>query len=441
MKKLLLSLIAFSFISFTVSAQETDPSKLLKNAKKAYSSYSLDQQGNKAKLDEAITNIEAALKSDVNNTHDAWLTAGNIYADLANKDDVMRSLNKDYKMLHPEAPLKAYKAFKKAYELATKKYEKTDALKGLSDGSARLQNAGADAYAAKDYKSGYEAFTGVVAANTILKAANEKNVFDDKKAMTLSFYAALCAQQAQMLPEAEAGYKALIGKGFEDEATCYSSLYSVLNAQKKGEEAIKFLNEGVNKFPNATDLLFAQINYYLRENRLSELIDKLKLAIEKEPTNVTLYSTLGNVYDNLAQIEAKANNTAKSKEYFELAMTTYNQVLAKEPKNFEANYSIGALYYNKAAGYTEALNKLNDDFSDAGVKKYDALKEEMNGVFKQGLPFFQRAEGANPNDKNTLVALKEILIRLSMMTEAAAIKERMENIDAGKKNTDSFFKN
>lgn len=201
------------------------------------------------------------------------------------------------------------------------------------------------------------------------------------------------------------------------------------------------LNEGIAKHPNATDLLFSQINYYLSEGKLNELIDKLKLAIEKEPKNIGLYTTLGNVYDNLASMELKAGNASKVKEYSDAANKVYGDALAKDPNNFDANYSIGAAYYNKAAAYAEPLNKLNDDYSDAGVKKYEALKEEMNGVFKQALPYFQKAEAINPNDKNTLIALKEILTRLNMMTESGEIKKRIDTLDAGQKNEKSFFKN
>ena len=441
MKKLLLSLITLVFATSIAFSQEADPAKILKNAKKALSSYSLDPTGNIAKLAEARTNIDLALKSDVNNTYDAWLTSGNIYAEMAGKDDIMKSLKKEFVSLVPDAPLKAYTSFKNALEKAVKKYEKSDAIKGLFDNQNRLQNCGADAYKNKDYATAFASFNGLTTANEILKTSGEKKLLDEKTINTFIYYAGISAQTGGMVKEAEASFKALLGKGSEDEASCYSSLYSILSNQKRDEEALKLLEEGVAKFPNATDLLFAQINYYLRAGKMEELTGKLKTAIEKEPGNVGLYATLGSVYDNLAQIEAKAGNTAKSKENFDLAMTTYVAALSKDPKNFDANYSLGALYYNKAAGFTEQLNKLNDDYSDAGTKKYEAMKKEMNGVFEQAMPYFQKAESINPNDKNTLIALKEILIRLTKMDEAAQIKERMQNVENGKKNETPFYKN
>jgi len=58
------------------------------------------------------------------------------------------------------------------------------------------------------------------------------------------------------------------------------------------------LSEGREKFPNDAGLLFAEINLYLKDGRLNELTARLEQAIEQEPNNVSLYVTLGNVYDN-----------------------------------------------------------------------------------------------------------------------------------------------
>jgi len=444
MKKLLLSAIALVTLSFSVFAQDDDAEKALKTATKAYGSYNLDPSNNRPKLEEAKKAIDVACeKAPTNATTKAWTTKGQIYAEFVNADDIAMALKKITKPQYPEAPLVAYQAFKKGYDLAVKKWEKSDAIKGIAGLLDKLRNAGADRYSEKNYKAAYETFTAVAEANETLKGAGEKGVLDDAAVNTYVYYSALSAQQAGLSAEAEGLYKKLIAAKYElKEApgSIYSGLYNVLNAQKKEDEAIKVLEEGVKLYPNDTELLFTQINYYLKQNKLSELIDKLKLAIEKEKSNAGLYSTLASVYDNLAQIEAKNNNTAKSEGYAKDAQSYYEQALALDPKNFDAIYSMGAMYYNRAAGMTADLNKLQDDYSDAGTKKYDALKAKMNDYFGQALPYFQKAEALNPNDRNTLTAIREIFVRQGKLDMGEEFKKRVENVDNGKKN-EAYFKN
>lgn len=437
MKRLIIVTLAFVTFIFSANAQDEDAEKALKTASKAYSSYAMDPSTNKSKLEEARKAIDIACdKAPTNITSKAWSQKGQIYGEYANIDEINMQLKKT-KAENPEAPVKAYQAYKKSLEFAQKKWEKADALKGLADMLNKLRNTGADQFGAKNFKLAYDAFAGVVDANAILKQAGEKNILADADAGTYAYYAALSAQSGAMNAEAEGMYKKLIADKFELKETpgaIYSGLYNVLNAQGKEADAVKILEDGVKMYPNDTELLFNQINYYLKQNKLNELIEKLQTAIAREPNNAGLYSTMGNVYENLSQIEAKANNTAKADDYTAKAMSYYNQSVEKDPKNFDAVYSIGAMFYNKAASMTSEINKLNDDMSDAGTKKYEVLKAQMTDYFKQGLPYFQKAEGLNPNDRNTLLALREIYVRLNDFTRGNEFKVRIENIEGGKKN-------
>lgn len=444
MKKLLLSAILFVVLNSLVFAQTEDSEKALKTANKAYSAYNLDPAGNKSKLDEAQKAIDIACASEPGmSSTKAWTTRGQIYAEFANQDEIAVALKKISKLQFPDAPLVAYKSFRKAYDLAVKKWEKSDATKGISELINKLRNAGADKFAEKNYKVAYETFTSVIDANQLLKSNGEKNVLDDNTLNTYVYYAALSAQNAEMYPQAEALFENLRAAKFElkeSPGAVYSGLYNVLSAQKKEAEAIKVLEDGVKMYPNDTELLFAQINHYLKNNKLSELIDKLKTAIAKEPKNAGLYSTLGGVYDNLSQIESKNGNMEKSDEYIKSAESYYSQSLAIEPNNFDATYSLGAMYYNKAASLNAELIKLQDDYSNEGTKKYEALKAKMNSTFADALPYFKKAEVIDPNDRNTLTAIREIYVRQGDLKMGDEFKKRQENVDKNIKNT-SYFKN
>ena len=103
----------------------------------------------------------------------------------------------------------------------------------------------------------------------------------------------------------------------------------------------------------------------------------------------------------------------------------------KDPTNFDAVYSQGALYYNKAATYTERINELANDFSAEGTKKYDALKAEMDALFEEALPFFLKAEEMNSKDLNTLIALREINARVNNMEKVTEYKNKIDALQGG----------
>ena len=188
------------------------------------------------------------------------------------------------------------------------------------------------------------------------------------------------------------------------------------------------------------EALFAEINAYLKEGKLDELVGPLKQAISLEPTNVSLYITLGSVYDKLFQRELQRRNEAKATEYFEEAKKYYLEATAQDPENFDATYSLGALFYNKAAARTSELSSLSEDFSSAGLKEFERRKKVIRGLFDQALPYFQKAESLDPSDFMTLIALSEIYARKDDETLAAEFRKRLDTVKRGGKNNASYFK-
>jgi hypothetical protein len=149
---------------------------------------------------------------------------------------------------------------------------------------------------------------------------------------------------------------------------------------------------------------------------------------------------MGNVYDNLYQREASEGTPEKANEYFDNALIFYNKALSKDPAFTDATYSIGALYFNRAAKLTEGLASLEDDYSKEGQRKYDALQTRIADEFSSALPFFIEVEKDKPTDLNTLIALKEIYARTNDLALSNEFKTRLEAVQAGE-SLESYFKN
>ncbi len=428
--------LAITIFTLNISIAQ-DLETIVKKAKKAFDVYNLDPIGNKLRLNDGAKVInEAMAMPGAESDYKAQLTKALIFQEIALNDQAYIPLKKDYVPSEPKSAFLANQAMLKAFELGKDKGEKKKASDLFRANQDVLNSIGVYNFETKDILTAYQMFKASLDLHKTMKTNNIKSKYDK-----------IGDYNGQLDLVATAGYNAQkeneLGGVFEEMITnkvdkdfVYEALYR-MNEGKDDKKALEYLNAGRLKYPNATPLLFAEINYYLKKGELNVLIDKLKTAIDKEPTNASLYLTLGNVYDNMA---AKETDPTKAKPMQDDAQKYYNLTIEKDPKNTDALYSIGASYYNKAAALTKDMNALANDYSKDGTKKYDALQAEMNGYFDKALPFFQKAEALNPDDFNTVVALKEIFAKKNDMKLTAEFKTRLDNINAKIKNI-PYFKN
>ncbi len=442
--KIKISLIIIAILMACPLSAQNGLDKLT-NAKKAYNIF-LINQSDKSKLVEATDNIDAATRDgEITNEASLWLLRGDIYNEIATQQMIIRSTgigdaSELPKRQYPS--LTAFDAYKKAKKLAQKNYETNDAMKGIRKVQSNLTNTGIFNFDDGDYQGAYNLFLGVVEAHNVLKDAGAESALDKEEDYNEQLYiAGLAAFNAQMNSEAKELFEELYKKKF-DKPMIYEALYNITAAEEGAaiKDAYKYLEEGRKIYPDDVSLLFAEINHFLKTNQLEELVTKLKSAIEKEPANVSLYNTLGNVYDNLYQREAQGGDPDHVNLYFNNALEYYNQGLAKDPGNPLSNYSIGALYYNKAAMETKVLMVLGEDISSEGMKKYEKKQAQIMAIFDQALPYFQKAESINPNDISTLIALKEIYTRKGDLPTTNIFKDRLETVQNGGANT-AYFNN
>jgi tetratricopeptide (TPR) repeat protein len=338
-------------------------------------------------------------------------------------------------LLNPEAPfvdanagIEASKAYRKALELAEKKGDVKNAIKGLVNTEGLLNNMGIELYKLGEYTDSYNNFRAELETSALLKEKDEKSRLDDPALYNEKVYfAGLTAYYAE---DYQGSIDNLI-KAKEtgtDESSLYQVIYESYKAMDKADDGLKYLEAGRAAFPEDNGLLFSEINHYLAKGELNKMIGKLEIAHEAEPDNLSVVLTLGQVYDQLQVKANEAGNPDEAEEDFNKALKYYNKALVSVPEDFDLNYSIGALYYNKAAGFTPALNEVANDFSKEGEKKYEALKAKMASLFDQALPYFLKADSIDGSSKNTLIALKEIYARKDEFAKSNEYKERLENL-------------
>ena len=437
MRKVIIIALLAIFGTATLTAQDVNPKKAFRQAKRNLSSFELDNS-KVDELNESVDLIMAAAKDeDMKTDPEVWNVMGDIYSAYLELDYKNGLMDENYKPQYLQEANKAYMAYKQAYDVAEKSRDQDDALAGMAGLIQSMSNSGITVLQAGDHMGAYNIFRNVLDIHELLKQHEKDSPLNDTEAMNnqlfLAGYAALLGEQYEL---AKPYYEDLKANNYDD-PSLYEGLFKI-KSQEDPEAAEAILSEGRKKYPDDLTLLYAEINAALKNNEIESLESKLKEAIKKDPNNVSLYTTTGSVYDRLFQ-EMMDTDTAQANLYFDSAKVYFEKALEVNPDNVDAIYSIGALYYNKAAQGTQELQALADDLTAAGMKKYDAKKLEVDKIFDKALPYFQKAERVNPNDRNTLIALKEIYARKNQMDVSDEFTKRLDTIESGGTVESSYF--
>ena len=438
MKNFFLCLIAL-FVT-TQSFAQIEPGKAFKKAKSALVAYNTSPQDNGDKLKEAVEMIGIAVTGEEEKAlSKTWALNAEILNTVTGSDFTQVAIGTKTD-LDPSTEKYVYDAVSsaaKASELAVKKYEKKEAATLMMQSLSGLNELSNFYIGKKDYASAYKPNVALLEGAKAYEAASGEPFFESKEAMNNQmFIAAICGSSAND-KGAMKYYEELYNVGFQD-AAVYSGYFNQLIEKGDEAKAMEVMAKAQELFPGNTDLLYAEINYYLKNDKLDQLEDKLKQAIAKEPKNVSLYSTLGFVYDSNFQRALDNNDIEEANKQFASALQYYEQAVGIDPNFTDGIYSLGALYYNKAAKYSTWMQDLGVSAEDQ--KKYDEYKGAMDELFADALPYFQKVESINPNDRNTLIALKEIFAKQSKFDLVNEFKKRLEVVDGGGKVDGSYFK-
>lgn len=195
------------------------------------------------------------------------------------------------------------------------------------------------------------------------------------------------------------------------EADLYNYAISILISDKKYNEALALAEKGLKKLPNNTNLNSQIGELYYQTGQTDKYIAKLKESVQKNPNDYVSYYNLGVLYskDPQTMVQAKEN---------------YNQALRIKPDYAAAYLNLAALLLSPDKEIVEKMRALGSTKADQ--QKYDALLEKRKDMFKQALPYLEKAYGYDNKDKGIIQALKEAYRVLQMKDKL----EEMRKIEA-----------
>jgi tetratricopeptide (TPR) repeat protein len=247
------------------------------------------------------------------------------------------------------------------------------------------------------------------------------------KVDTLSmYYTAMASEKAGNKDKAIQLYEALTQMKYQgdgDGPRIHLALSQLYKEKGDKEKSLKVLQAGRKAYPDDKNLILEELNHYLAAGKLNEALDNLNLAVSKDPNNHTLHFALGTVYDNLANPEKdkKQPTDAEYKEYIAKSEQAYKKAIEIKPDYFDAVYNLGALYFNQGVKINDAAQTIADN------AKYAAEIKKADEKFNLALPYLEKALELQPNDKNTLLSLKQLYARTGQTDKYKQINDKLKN--------------
>lgn len=414
MKKTLI-MAALVLISAGCFAQKAN----VKKAKNLALQETPDFSGARAAINEALTNEETK------DLADTWYTAGLIgYQELSKENEKTYLGQARDEKRAGEAVVESFDYWMKAADLAGKKVLDKKGNEVLADKKtyALLQKKVLEYYKnqelvkygiylndQRDFATAYGVFQRHLSIPELSLMQNEKlqkempkdSIYDQYK-----YYTAIFAIQAEMHPEAIAVLEEMKDGNYEA-ITVNQFLYQEYVNVQDTANYVRVLQDAVVRFPQEPWFLQNLINHYIFSGQEQEAINYLDQAIAREP--------------NVAQYHLIKGNLNENQKNYEAALADFDRALAIDPTMADAEAGKGRVYYNQAV-------KMNEDAAlIADAKEYKKALEEMNAMFRQSMPFFEKAHELAPDNRDYMITLRGLYYRFDMTDKYNAINEELNN--------------
>ncbi len=267
-------------------------------------------------------------------------------------------------------------------------------------------NGGAYFFENENSQKAYDLFQQYIDIPKMKMFEGDNLAANDTMYSQIKFYAAICLYKLGDHQKTIAAYEGLKNDGYKENEV-YQYLCSEYEQVKDTLGLIRTLKEGVEKFPEESYFILNLINQYIYTNQTDEAIEYLTKAIASKPNDPQLHDVLGRIYENKKDIP-------KAKECFEKAISI-------DPNYVDAVSNLGRLYFNQAVEDQAAANDISDN------KKYEVAVAKAKEVFKQALPYFEKAHQMKPEERDYMIALRGIYYNLNMGDKYDEIEKKLGN--------------
>jgi tetratricopeptide (TPR) repeat protein len=271
--------------------------------------------------------------------------------------------------------------------------------------TAFLQNAAYIYYFAEEYQKSIDTYNkllsiGYTGAGTLYSAksiVNDQEVFyntkkemDDQVKLKLVVDPQVKAKEPQTIE-----MKKMIVKNYL--------------ALKDNVKALETILEAKQMSPNDYGLLVDEANVYYAMGDNVKFKEKLEEAVQINPTDYVLHYNIGVMKSDLKDLDG--------------AIESYNKAIALKPDYADAYNNIGAAVLAKAEPIVEEMNNNLNNFA-----KYDELQVKQLNIYREALPYFEKAFDLNQGNINVVQALMGIYEQLEMYDKSKEMRVIYNNL-------------
>ena len=175
------------------------------------------------------------------------------------------------------------------------------------------------------------------------------------------------------------------------------------------EKAIAAVKDARKVAPNDVNLILTEANLQIKLGNKDEFARLMSQALELDPENPALYFNLG-------VINGEQGDYEKAKEY-------YKKCIALDPKYIDAYINLGSAYLEDDKVLVEEMNKSLNDFD-----KYDEIKVKQSILYKEVIPYYEKAFELRPDDLDTVRTLMSLYENTEMDDKFKTMKEKYDSL-------------
>lgn len=204
------------------------------------------------------------------------------------------------------------------------------------------------------------------------------------------------------------------------------AMATIYSKAGKDEEAKKYLNKLIDKYPNSYKghMLLAQI--YEKQEKYESALDEYERAYDINPTNKNIYLKIGKLYGNVGREDE--------------AIQIFNDLLKKNPEYYEASMILGDIL-NKKQNYKEAvqvyMNALKYRPADYELYYNLGMTYTLLNDFSKAKECYEKAAQINTLLYHAKYSIGQLNLLYGDLDEAE--KQFMECIDAEEVEAGTYY--